>query len=143
MMGLIDVLTKISAYLFKFLLFIYMYFTATYQSMIVIGIFILFDFITGIWKAKRLNQPITSKKMRNTIGKGCAYMIAILVAHLFELTFSAGVIPMMKLVAFFIASAEIKSIFENLGTLTGLDFWTFIKERLSGTNKKDDEPKAN
>lgn len=131
---------KLVTYLLNFALFIYMYFTATYPSMIVIGLFILFDFITGIWKAKKLDIPITSKKMRNTIGKGCAYMIAILVAHLFELTFSAGVIPLMKIVAFFIASAEIKSIYENLGTVSGLDFWTYIKDKLSGTHsKKDDE----
>jgi len=38
----------------------------------------------------------------------------------------------MQIVAFSIATAEIKSIYENLRDITGLDFWTYIREKLAG-----------
>jgi len=130
---LIDLFFKCIPYLYKFALFIYLYFAATHTALIVITLFVAVDFGTGVWKAKRNNLPVTSKAMRVTIGKAVAYMIAILVAHLFELTF-VSVIPFMQMVSFFIATAEIKSIYENLGEITGLDFWTYIKEKLAGIN---------
>ncbi len=49
--------------------------------------------------------------------------------------FSLG-IPLMKAIAGFIAVAEVKSIFENLGQITGLDFWTALRERLQPAVKQ-------
>lgn len=120
---------------FKFLFFISIYFAPVLASMISIGVFVGVDFLTGIWVAKRNNQPITSKKMRDSIGKSGSYMLAILVAHIFEIQFMPAV-PVMKIISLFIASAELKSIYENLGKISGLDFWTQIKSYLS-QNKKD------
>lgn len=125
-------------WLLKFALFISIYFAPVVASMAAIGIFIIVDFITGIWVAKTKGEPITSKKMRDTVGKSIAYMIAILIAHIFEIHF-APAIPVMKLISLFIASAEIKSVYENLGAITGLDFWEFIKKKL-GQNEEKDKP---
>ncbi|MBC6111180.1 phage holin family protein [Pedobacter fastidiosus] len=130
---LLNLISKAIPYAYKFGFFVYLYFSPTHSSLLVITIFVIIDFITGVWKARRNKQDVTSKMMRVSIGKAVAYMIAILIAHLFELTF-ASALPFMRMVAFFIASAEIKSIYENLGEITGLDFWTFIKEKLAGIN---------
>lgn len=123
-------------WVFKFLFFLSIYFAPVVASMISIGIFVAVDFLTGLWVAKRNNLPITSKKMRDTVGKSLAYMVALIVAHIFELQFLAQAIPMMKIMALFIASAEIKSIYENLGVITGLDFWELIKKKLSQNEEK-------
>lgn len=115
-------------------LFLTVYFTPTFSLLIGVGILVTVDFFVAIWKAKRLGIKRTSKRMRDTVGKSTAYFIAILVAHLFEVTF-LPIAPIMQIIAFFIASAELKSIYESLSLITGLDFWTVIKERLSGNHK--------
>ena len=104
----------------------------------IIGVFIFVDVATALWSAKKNNIPIRSKRLRDTIGKGCAYMIALMVSHMFQLHFMP-IVPVLQVVAVFIASAELKSIMENLGGITNLDFWSVIKERLSGTNKNYDK----
>jgi len=45
-------------------------------------------------------------------------------------------IPVMTIVAFFIASAELKSIYENLGRIIGFDFWSLIKKYISQNKSK-------
>lgn len=117
----------------KALLFLAIYFSPIWVSLLVIGVFIGIDLITALMRAHVRNIPIKSKRLRDTIGKGCAYMIALMVSHMFQEHFMSFV-PVLQCVSVFIATAELKSIMENLGNITGLDFWTIIKERLSGTN---------
>lgn len=118
----------------KGLLFLIIYFQPIWISLLIIGLFIGFDVISALMRAHKNGIPIRSKRLRDTIGKGTAYMIALMVSHMFQLHFMP-IVPILQIVAVFIATAELKSIMENLGDITGLDFWTLIKERLSGTNK--------
>ncbi len=106
--------------------------------MIAIDVFIAVDFIIGVWVTRRKDEAITSKKIIDTVGKSTTYLIALVVGHIFELDFLGGVIPMMKILALFIATVEIKSIFENLGAITNLDFWELIKKKLSQNEEKKD-----
>lgn len=53
---------------------------------------------------------------------------------MFQLHFMP-IVSVLQVVAVFITTAELKSIMENLGAITNLDFWSVIKERLAGTNK--------
>jgi phage-related holin len=133
---LIDYYPTLISWILKFLFFLSIYFAPVTASMISIGVFVAVDFITGVWVATRRNELITSKKMRDTVGKSIAYMVALMIAHIFELQFLAGTIPMMKIMALFIATAEIKSIYENLGFITGLNFWELIKKKLSQNEEK-------
>ena len=118
----------------KAILFLIIYFQPIWISLLIIGVFIAFDVVTALMRAYKNGIPIRSKRLRDTIGKGTAYMIALMVSHMFQLHFMP-IVPILQIVAVFIATAELKSIMENLGDVTGLDFWTLIKERLSGTNK--------
>lgn len=102
----------------------------TYHWYFFIGI----DVITALMRAKKNNIPIRSKRLRDTVDQGTAYMLALMVSNLFQLYFMP-IVPLLQIVAVFISTAKLKSIMENLGDLTMLDFWTFIKERLSGNNK--------
>ncbi|WP_286775017.1 MULTISPECIES: phage holin family protein [Sphingobacterium] len=125
----------------KAVLFFWIYFAPIWISLLVIGIFVLIDVITALMRAKKNNIPIRSKRLRDTIGKSTAYMLALMVSHMFQVHFMP-IVPVLQVVAVFIATAELKSIMENLGDVANLDFWTIIKERLSGTNKnysKDDD----
>lgn len=131
--------STLSQWAFQLLLWLSIYFAPVAASMVAIGVFVAVDFCTGLWIARRNGIPITSKKMRDTVGKTVAYMIAILIAHIFQLQFTPA-IPLMKIIALFIASAEIKSIYENLGSITGLDFWSLIKKKLSQNEEKTNKP---
>lgn len=117
----------------KGFLFLTIYFSPIWISLCVILVFIVVDLISALLRAKKNNIPIRSKRLRDTLGKTVSYFLALLVSHLFQIHFIPFV-PVLQAVSVFIASAEIKSIFENLGAVTGLDFWSFIKQRLAGTN---------
>lgn len=78
--------------------------------------------------ARKRGEEITSKKMRPTVTKGIGYMIAILVAHVFEQHFIQG-FDAMKIVAGLIAFIEVKSLDENFRVITGKSlFKQFLKK---------------
>ena len=133
-----DTKTSFTTYFLKFILFLTIYFAPVIASMLAIGIFIAVDFISAIWVTRRNGEAITSKKMRDSVGKTGSYMLAILVAHIFELQFMPA-IPVMKIISLFIASAELKSIYENLAKISGLDYWTQIKGYLSQNKLRKEE----
>lgn len=63
----------------KGLIFLSIYFTPIWINLLIIGVFIFADLATALWKAKRNNIPIRSKRLRDTKGNGCAYMITLMV----------------------------------------------------------------
>jgi phage-related holin len=108
--------------------FLVSYFSPAFHLMLAIGFFIICDMVTGIMAAKKRGEEITSKKMRPTVTKGIGYMIAILVAHVFEQHFIQG-FEAMKIVAGLIAFIEVKSLDENFRVITGKSlFKQFLKK---------------
>lgn len=104
------------------------YFTPAFPLMMAIGFFLVADFITGILAAQKRGEVISSKKMRPTITKGIGYMMAILVAHVFQKNFLTG-IEVLKIVAGLIAFIEVKSLDENFRAITGKSlFKQFLKK---------------
>lgn len=85
---------------------------------IVIGLLVFSDFVTGVLAARKREEIINSKKMRNSVTKGIGYMVAILVAFMMQKVFIKD-FEVMKIVAALIAFIELKSIDENLESLTG------------------------
>lgn len=92
--------------------------------------FVLADFVTGIWKAKKIGETITSQKMKNTIPKLLLYVLALIVGQVAQ-QFVLPEIPFVKIFSGFIALVEIKSILENINGITGLDLWKELKSYLS------------
>jgi hypothetical protein len=79
--------------------------------------------------ARKREETINSKKMRNSVTKGIGYMVAILVAYLMQKAFIKD-FEVMKIVAALIAFIELKSIDENLESLTGKSLFNqFLKKR--------------
>lgn len=107
------------------------FFTApTHASMLAIIVLVAVDLLVGVWASAKEGKKITSFGLRRTVTqKIFPYQTAVLCAHLLEVQF-LPMLPLMKALAGFIAVTESKSIFENLGRITGLDFWTVIRERL-------------
>lgn len=135
-----ETLSATVGYVFKILALVAFYTQPTWGAMVTIVVLVGVDWVTGLWAAKKRGEKITSWGWRRTIhGKILPYQIAVLCSHLVDLNIFKGTllepIQLMKATAAFIAGAELKSVFENLGSISGLDFWTFIKDKLQP--KKD------
>lgn len=102
---------------------------------IVMFILITVDFFTGIWKAKHLKEPVSSRKMSNTVAKLVLYQIAILCGFLLE-TYIVPEIPITKIVSSFIGLTELKSISENISEITGINFYKKILEFIKRNDVK-------
>lgn len=97
--------------------------------LLITGALVLIDLATGIWKAVKLKEKVTSYKFRQTITKGAAYMLAILVALLLDTVMGTGGM-VSRTVGGLIALSETKSCLENLGAITNIDLWKAVLTKL-------------
>lgn len=97
-------------------------------------IFILLDFLTGVYASYTKNKPIVSNRLRKTIEKFVFYTTAIVMGHIFtvEIVHWAN---LAQVIAGFIATTELISISENIFKITGLNIVKVIKETLSNKLK--------
>lgn len=107
--------------------------------MLVTGALIFIDLGCGIWRAKKRGENIDSSGLRRTITKLFAYQVVIVTGYMIETVIMVGFLdlPITKIIASFIALTELKSILENISIITGIDFWTAIKDKLQPP--KDDK----
>lgn len=105
--------------------------------------FMAADWITGVYKAKKLKQKITSKGFRNTAEKFVSYTAAIILGHVFGQQIAE--LHLTRLVAGYLALTELKSIYENLAAITGNDILlniylqieTAVKNKLTPNKKPE------
>jgi len=115
-----------------------------------VGFLILIDTITGVWKAKKLNQPITSRKLSAIISKLALYEVAVIMLYLIDywildaivLKFFSVPLMVTKITALTLCSIELISISENYKIIYGLNIWESLKNLLKrGAELKDDVDK--
>ena len=115
--------------------------------LIVVGLFIFADTITGIWKSIKKQQKITSKRLSNVISKMVLYQSAVVLFFVLEkyilgdmvLHFISVQWFLTKLVALTLVSIELTSINENIYAVTGFSFWNKFKDLLKRTKEIKDE----
>lgn len=109
---------------------------------LIAGLFILLalDLITGIRKASLNKKAITSVGLRKSISKFLEYSIAILASQVFTFVFKLD-ITLSYYVALFIATIELKSIFENISETTGVDLWKGIRKLIPSLSQLEEEKK--
>ena len=88
-----------------------------------IGFAILLDTITGIWKAKKLGLPITSRKLSAVISKLFLYEI------LNDIVIKFFSVPLMltKVLSLVLVSIECISINENYFAIRKISIWDSMK----------------
>jgi len=115
-----------------------------------VGFLILIDTITGVWKAKKLKQPITSRKLSAIISKLALYEVAVIMLYLIDywildaivLKFFSVPLMVTKITALTLCSIELISISENYKIIYGLNIWESLKNLLKrGAELKDDVDK--
>jgi hypothetical protein len=103
--------------------------------LIMIGVLISIDTITGIWKAKKIGEKITSRKLSSIISKLALYELTVIMFFLIDrfilndiiLTFFSVPFMLTKVVALVLASIEVMSINENYKQVYHLDLWQSMK----------------
>jgi hypothetical protein len=105
--------------------------------LIMIGVLIAIDTITGIWKANKLKEKITSRKLSSIISKLALYEVTVIMFFLIDrfilndiiLTFFSVPFMLTKIVALVLASIEVMSINENYKVISNknLDLWQSMK----------------
>ena len=103
--------------------------------LLMIGILIAIDTFTGIWKANKLEEKITSRKLSSIISKLALYEVTVIMFFLIDqfilndilLTFFSVPFMLTKVVALVLSSIEIMSINENYKVVKGIDLWQSMK----------------
>jgi hypothetical protein len=104
--------------------------------LLMIGILIVIDTITGIWKAKKLGEKITSRKLSAIISKLALYEVTVIMFFLIDqfilndimLTFFSVPFMLTKVVALVLASIEVMSINESYKQVKQVDLWQSAKD---------------
>jgi len=104
-----------------------------------IGVLICIDTITGIWKAKKIGDKITSRKLSSIISKLALYEVTVIMFFLIDqfilndiiLTFFSVPFMLTKVVALVLASIEVMSINESYKQVYHLDLWSALKNMLA------------
>ena len=123
-----DHMTKIIAMLMAF-------FAPIQGIMFTVGFLIICDTIFGIWKAKRLNEKITSRGLSKIISKMFLYEGTIIMFFLIDKFILGDILfrlvsiewLLTKVVALVLASIEIFSIDENYRAVKKYGLWHAFK----------------
>jgi hypothetical protein len=100
-----------------------------------IGVLISIDTITGIWKAKKIGEKITSRKLSAIISKLALYEVTVIMFFLIDqfilndiiLIFFSVPFMLTKIVALVLSSIEVMSINESYKQVYHLDLWQSMK----------------
>jgi hypothetical protein len=103
--------------------------------LLMIGVLICIDTFTGIWKAKKIGDKITSRKLSSIISKLALYEVTVIMFFLIDqfilndiiLTFFSVPFMLTKVVALVLSSIEVMSINENYKVVKGIDLWQSMK----------------
>jgi len=100
-----------------------------------IGFAILLDTLTGLWKAKKLKIPITSRKLSAVVSKLFLYEVAVIGFYLIDyfilndiiLKFFSVPLMLTKILSLILVSIECISINENYISIRGISIWDSMK----------------
>ncbi len=123
------------------------FFTPIVPLLIIIGCAIICDTILGVYKAHKLNLPVTSRKMSQLVSKMCLYQFSIISLFILEkyllgeFTLFITTVPFIitKLATIVLIYIEGKSINEHIIKLYNISIWKSLKELISRTKELKDE----
>ena len=100
-----------------------------------VGFAIFVDTLTGIWKAKKLKIPITSRKLSAVISKLFLYELAVIGFYLIDFWILNDIIKqffsvelmLTKILSLVLVSIEVMSINENYFSIRQISIWQGMK----------------
>jgi hypothetical protein len=115
--------------------------------LILVGLMIILDTITGLWKAFKLKQKITSKKLSNIVSKMILYQGVVITLYILERYLLGEFIGLFVQIPFFLTKMisvvlvgiEAMSMHENFEAITNINIWKSFKTMVKrGTEVKND-----
>jgi len=128
-------LASIKQYTIQLLTVIGAFFLPISGILFLIGFAIVLDTLTGIWKARKLGIPITSRKLSAIISKMVLYETAVIGFYLIDFLILNDIVmkffsvPLMltKIVSLVLVSIETVSINESYKAVKQIDIWYAFK----------------
>ena len=105
------------------------------EYVIIASFFVFSDTLTGVLASRKKGQKFSSHRLFNTIPKLIAYGTAILIAGMIQWKFMPD-FPCIKGITLFVVYIELKSIDENITTITGESMFNRIIHMINP--KRDD-----
>ena len=106
--------------------FLVVFFLEITAALFAVGFLIIVDTFTGIWAAYKRKEEINSRKLGRIMQKIVLYPLAIIIAKVAE-DYLAPDIPWIYVTTGIIGAVEVKSNFENIGSILGFNLWKRIK----------------
>ncbi len=105
----------------------------------IVFLMIIIDTISGIWKAFKIKDPFTSKKLSQIVSKLVLYESGVILFFLLEkyllgefiVQFTSISYFLTKVIAIFFCSIELVSINENIKVVYGVNFFQMFGNLLS------------
>ena len=127
--------TKFKLYSTKLMAIILSFFLPIVGILILIAASVILDTITGIWKAKKLKQRITSRRLSAIISKILLYEATVMLFFAMDkfllndivMQFFSIELLTTKVLALTMVSIEVISINENYKAVKGIDLWASLK----------------
>ena len=127
--------TKFKLYSTKLMAIILSFFLPIVGILILIAASVILDTITGIWKAKKLKQPITSRRLSAIISKILLYEATVMLFYAMDkfllndivISFFSIELLTTKVLALVLVSIEVISINENYRAIYQKDLWDALK----------------
>lgn len=104
------------------------------SAVIAVIVLTVADLITGIIAARKRGEQITSAGFARTIVKIAVYQVATLCAFLAQKYLVLDVMPICTLVTSLIGLTELKSVLENLDSISGGSFFSALITKLNSNN---------
>ena len=131
-------LTSIKQSMAQLLAVIGAFFLPISGILFLIGFAIVVDTLTGVWKAKKLGLPITSRKLSAIVSKLFLYEVAVIGFYLIDkfilndiiLVFFSIPLMLTKILSLVLVSIECISISENYEAVRGINIWSSLKNLL-------------
>ena len=128
-------LTKLNNYSMQLLAIVSSFFLPISGILILIGVSVILDTLTGVWKSRKLGAAITSRKLSSVISKILLYEVTVMLFYLIDyyilndivLTFFSVELMTTKILALVLVSIEVISINENYKAVKNIDLWESLK----------------
>lgn len=138
---ILELLMKLKSSLLTVFAVIVAFLTPIIPLILTVGCAIFLDTIMGLWKAKKLKEKTTSRKLSKIISKMVLYESATILFFCIEkfilgdfiLLVTSIPFVLTKIVAAILVTVEVVSINENYHSISGVNLWQKFKLFLART----------
>jgi len=132
---LLLLIAKIQSYSMQLFAIVSSFFLPISGILILIGVSVILDTLTGVWKSYKLKTKVTSRKLSAIISKILLYEVTVMLFYLIDyyilndivLTFFSVELLTTKILALVLVSIEVISMNENVKSANGTDIWKSLK----------------